>query len=176
MGKCDKFSPMLLVNRPKSELPPNAGTPIVDGTVHLRGRAPVFSCNNARAVGYLPMSAAWQLQAGVKVSKQAAAPWLRFACLRQVHPIKNHTRPRPWQAGRAPQEAQHKDERVLVQPCTYTQQCNLTCCLLESQTQPVCVLLALMCHTASVHGHACICSAAVKGAQLLGYSVPLRAT
>lgn len=42
IGKCDKFSPMLLVNRPKSELPPNAGTPIVEGTVHLRQRPPLL--------------------------------------------------------------------------------------------------------------------------------------
>ena len=64
MGKCDRFSPMLLVNRPKSELPPNPGTPIVDGTVHLRGRAPASSrpYNNARAVGYLASckAAGWE--------------------------------------------------------------------------------------------------------------------
>ncbi len=176
MGKCDKFSPMLLVKRPNSELPPNAGTPIVDGTVHLRGRAPVFLRQQRTRSRLPPASAARQLQAGVKVSKQAAAPCLCFACLRQLHAVTRRMRTRPWQAGRAPQEAQHKDERVLVQPCTYTQQCNLTSCLLVNQTQPVCMLLASMSHTASVRGHACICSAAVKGAQLLGYSVPLCAT
>lgn len=36
IGKCDRFSPMLLVKRPKSESPPNADTPMVEGTVHLR--------------------------------------------------------------------------------------------------------------------------------------------
>ena len=59
-GNRARFSPMLCVNRPNSELPPNAGTPMLAGTVHL-SRQPLRSriSSNAQPPSAGPLSAAF---------------------------------------------------------------------------------------------------------------------